>query len=51
MARKRTIHICLSKKERSTIKHFQKKIKSSNARTRCAILLAADANRYPSEKS
>ena len=51
MARKRTIHICLSKKERSTIKHFQKKTKSSNARTRCAILLAADANRYPCEKS
>ena len=42
MARPRSYHINLSKKERRTIRHFQKKTSSQNARTRCAILLAAD---------
>ena len=44
MARTRLYHIQLSKKERRVIRHFQKKTGSSNARTRCAILLAADPN-------
>lgn len=51
MARKRSFHISLTKKERKTIRHFQKKTKSSNARTRCAILLAADMGKYSTEKS
>lgn len=42
MARPRIYHIQLSKKERRIIKHFQKRTGSANARTRCAILLAAD---------
>jgi len=44
MARSRLYHIQLTKKERKVIRHFQKKTASSNARTRCAILLAADPN-------
>ena len=44
MARSRLYHIQLSKKERKVIRHFQKKTSSSNARTRCAILLLADPN-------
>ena len=44
MARPRSYHINLSKKERKTIRHFQKKTSSPNARTRCAILLSADSD-------
>lgn len=47
MARTRSYVIALSKKERKTIQHFQKKTSSVNARTRCAILLQADENRHP----
>ncbi len=42
MARSRTYHIRLSSKERKSIRHLQKKAVSPNARTRYAILLAAD---------
>lgn len=51
MARKRANHIVLSQKERKIIKHFQKKTTSSNARTRCSIILAADTSRGRGEKS
>lgn len=44
MAKPRLYHIQLSKKERKVIRHFQRKTGSANARTRCAILLAADPN-------
>lgn len=47
MARDRSYAIALSKKERKTIRHFQKKTSSTNARTRCAILLQADENQHP----
>jgi len=50
MARKRLYHIQLSKQERRAIRHFQKKTSSTNARTRCAIILLADLNAN-SEKS
>lgn len=43
MARHRSYNITLSKDERKIIKKFQKKTSSSHARTRCAILLAADS--------
>ena len=46
MARTRSYRISLSKKERKTIRHLQKKTASSNARTRYAILLAADENAH-----
>ena len=42
MARPRSFHIQLTSKERRIIKQFQKKTTSTNSRTRCAILLAAD---------
>lgn len=42
MARTRLYRISLSKKERKFIRKLQKKTESPNARTRCAILLAAD---------
>ena len=51
MARKRSFHIALSQRERKTIRHFQKKTASGNARTRCAILLAVDARKGHSEKT
>lgn len=44
MARSRSYRIFLSKKERNVLKHLQKKAVSSNARTRYAVLLAADEN-------
>ncbi|WP_156885137.1 hypothetical protein [Oribacterium sp. NK2B42] len=44
MARSHSYHSHLSEKERKVIRHFQKKTSSSNARTQCAILLAADSN-------
>lgn len=48
MARTRLYRISLSKKERKIIRHFQKKAVSSNARTRYAILLAADETTHGS---
>ena len=42
MPRQREHRISLSQKERNIIKHLQKKATSSNARTRYAIILAAD---------
>lgn len=47
MARQRAFSITLTKQERKTIRTFQKKTSSSNARTRCAILLAADSAKNP----
>ena len=47
MAKPRSYSITLSPKERSVIKHFQKKTSSANARTRCAILLSADTGKNP----
>ena len=47
MARKRAFSVTLSKEERKMIRTFQKKTSSSNARTRCAILLAADNSKNP----
>lgn len=44
MPRTRTNRISLSGKERKILRHLQKKAVSSNARTRYAILLAADEN-------
>lgn len=44
MPRTRSNRISLTKKERKIIRHLQKKTSSSNARTRYAILLAADEN-------
>lgn len=44
MARSRSYRIFLSKKERKILKHLQKKAVSPNARTRYAVLLAADEN-------
>ena len=44
MSRTRSNRISLTKKERKIIRHLQKKTASSNARTRYAILLAADEN-------
>lgn len=44
MARIRSYRISLSSKERKIIRHLQKKTASPNARTRYAILLAADEN-------
>lgn len=41
----------LSHRERKTIMRFQKKTSSVNARTRCAILLAADTGKGRSEKT
>lgn len=49
MARTRLYRISLSKKERKIIRHLQKKAVSSNARTRYAILLAADENIHGSK--
>lgn len=46
MARTRLYRISLSKKERKIIRHLQKKSVSSNARSRYAILLAADENAH-----
>lgn len=46
MARLRSYHIFLSHKERKIIRHLLKKTSSSNARTRYAILLAADEGKY-----
>lgn len=46
MARTCSYRISLSKKERKIIRHLQKKAASSNARTRYAILLAADENAH-----
>lgn len=51
MARDRTYHIHLSHKERKSIRHLQKKAVSPNARTRYAILLAADENSYKERSS
>lgn len=47
MARKRAFSISLTKEERKLIRTFQKKTQSSNARTRCTILLEADTSRHP----
>ena len=44
MARPRTYHIFLSDTERKNIRSLQKRTASTNARTRYAILLAADEN-------
>ena len=41
----------LSHRERKSIMRFQKRTSSVNARTRCAILLAADASKGRSEKT
>lgn len=49
MARTRLYRIALSKKERKILKHLQKKVVSSNARTRYAVLLAADENAHGSK--
>ena len=46
MSRTRSNRISLTKKERKIIRHLQKKTSSSNARTRYAILLAADENTH-----
>lgn len=46
MARLRSCRVWLSNKERKIIRHLQKKATSSNARTRYAILLAADENKH-----
>ncbi len=46
MARLRSCRVSLSDKERKIIRHLQKKATSSNARTRYAILLAADENKH-----
>ena len=46
MSRNRSNRISLTKKERRIIRHLQKKTKSSNARTRYAILLAADESAH-----
>lgn len=51
MAKNRSYHVVLSQKERKIIKHFQKKTKSSNARARCAVILAADTSNGRAEKS
>ena len=51
MARKRSFQVMLSHRERKTIMRFQKKTSSVNARTRCAILLAADTSKGRSEKT
>ena len=51
MAKNRSFHIMLSHRERKTIMRFQKKTSSGNARTRCAILLAADTSKGRSEKT
>lgn len=45
MARLRSCRVSLSHKERKIIRHLLKKSASSNARTRYAILLAADENK------
>ena len=45
MARKRSFQVMLSHRERKTIMRFQKRTSSVNARTRCAILLAADTSK------
>ena len=46
MARPKLYRIALSKKERSLVKKIQRKTESPTVRTRCAILLAADENRW-----
>lgn len=51
MARKRSFQVMLSHRERKTIMRFQKRTSSVNARTRCAILLAADTSKGRSEKT
>lgn len=51
MARQRSFHVTLSPQERKAIIQFQKKTSSSNARTRCAILLAADTSKGRREKT
>ena len=51
MARKRSFQVMLSHRERKTIMRFQKRTSSVNARTRCAILLTADASKGRSEKT
>ena len=51
MARKRSFQVVLSHRERKTIMRFQKRTSSVNARTRCAILLAADTSKGRSEKT
>ena len=51
MARKRSFQVMLSHRERKTIMRFQKRTSSVNARTRCAILLAANTSKGRSEKT
>ena len=51
MARKRSFQVMLSHQERKAIMRFQKRTSSVNARTRCAILLAADTSKGRSEKT
>ena len=51
MARKRSFQVMLSHRERKSIMRFQKRTSSVNARTRCAILLAADTSKGRSEKT
>lgn len=46
MARPKLYRIALSGKERSLVKKIQRKTESPTVRTRCAILLAADENRW-----
>lgn len=46
MARTRKYHIRLSRNERKNLRRLQKKAVSANARTRYAILLAADESQY-----
>lgn len=48
MARTRSYRVSFTKKERKVIRHLQRKTTSSNARTRYAILLAADEARHGS---
>ena len=50
MARPRLYRVTLTKKERSLIKHIQKKTVSSTIRSRCAVLLEADEKRWKKVK-
>lgn len=44
MARPKTYHVFLTKKDRDGIRAMKRRLSSDNARTRCDILLAADEN-------
>lgn len=51
MSRERKFHVVLTESERDTLKALCKKTTSSNARTRCIVLLNADENRKDSPNS